>query len=97
MIKDFLNQTAILKTATRFNEYGEPITDNKIIRIRWEGKRKLVMDKQGNEVISEARFFTLDPIKPGDIVEYGGEEWTVITVSEIPDLDGELVYRVGYC
>ncbi|MGB9613898.1 MAG: hypothetical protein ACPL3B_00120 [Fervidobacterium sp.] len=97
MIQDFLNQTAILKTATGFNEYGEPITDNKIIHIRWEGHRKLVRDNKGNEVVSEARFFTLEPIKPVDIVEYGGEEWTVITVSGIPDLDGELVYRVGHC
>jgi len=62
----------------------------KSIPVRWEGKRRLVRDSQGREVISEARFFCLEKVKPDDIAEYNGHEWPVITVSEIVDLDGNI-------
>lgn len=97
MIERYLNQTAIWKQTTGLNEYGEPITTSRTIKVRWEGKRRLVRDKQGREVVSEARVFCLEPVQPGDILEYGGREWTVITVSEVPDLDGNVVYQEVAC
>lgn len=90
MVKDYLNQTAILKATTGYDGYGDPITETKTIPVRWEGKRRLVRDSQGREVISEARFFCLERVKPDDLVEYSGEEWKVIAVSEIVDLDGNI-------
>ena len=90
MVRDYLNQTAILKATTGYDGYGDPITETKTIPVRWEGKRRLVRDSQGREVISEARFFCLERAKPDDLVEYSGEEWKVIAVSEIVDLDGNL-------
>lgn len=89
MIRDYLNQTAILKTTIGYDGYGDPITTEKTIKVRWEGKRRLVRNNQGKEVISEARFFCLDKVKPDDIVNYGAD-WKVIAVSEIVDLDGKL-------
>jgi hypothetical protein len=90
MVKDYLNQTATLKTTTGYDGYGDPITVEKSIPVRWEGKRRLVRDSQGREVISEARFFCLEKVKPDDIAEYNGEEWKVIAISERVDLDGNL-------
>ncbi len=97
MIEDYLNQTAIWKKVTGLNEFGEPVTDEIPIKIRWEGKRRLVRNNQGQEVVSEARFFCLEEVQPGDIIEYGGKEWPVITVSEVPDLDGRVIYREAAC
>ncbi|WP_157049484.1 hypothetical protein [Moorella stamsii] len=53
----------------------------------------MVRNKQGEEVISEARVFCLEAVQPGDVLEYGGREWPVIAVSETPGLDGKLLYR----
>jgi len=90
VVRDYLNQTLTLKTTTGYDGYGDPITEEKTIPVRWEGKRRLVRDSQGREVISEARFFCLEKVKPDDIAEYNGHEWPVIAVSEIVDLDGNL-------
>jgi len=75
------------------NEYGEPQTSSKTIKVRWEGKRRLVRDNQGREVVSEARVFCVEPVKPGDILEHGGGEWPVIAVSTVPGLDGSESHR----
>ncbi|MCL6611181.1 MAG: hypothetical protein K6T66_06550 [Peptococcaceae bacterium] len=97
MITDYLNQTAAWKRVTGLNEYGEPITESQTIKVLWEGKRRLVRDKQGQEVVSEARFFCLEDVQPGDMVEYGGREWPVIAVTEVPDLNGQVIYREAAC
>jgi hypothetical protein len=93
MIKDYLNQTAIWHYVTGQNEYGEPQTSSKTIKVRWEGKRRLVRDNEGREVVSEARVFCMGAIKPGDLLEYNGREWPVIAVSIIPGLDGNESHR----
>lgn len=70
------------------NEYGEPEFGKKTIKVRWEGKRRLVRDNQGQEVVSEARVFCVEPVKPGDILKYEDRDWPVISVSIVPGLDG---------
>lgn len=92
MIKDYLNQTATLKTTISYNEYGEPVASEKVISCRFEMKRKLVRDKQGNEVVSEATMYCIEPISPDDRIVYNNKEYIVIAVSEIVDLDGNIVY-----
>jgi hypothetical protein len=93
MIEGYLNQRAVWKRVVRLNEYGEPVTKQKKIKVRWEGKRRLVRDKDGQEVVSEARVFCIEPVKPGDKLEYAGREWPVIAVSTVPDLDGKEARR----
>jgi len=88
MIQDYLNQTATWKRVVGQNMYGEPKTEEKEIKVRWEGKRRLVRDNEGREVVSEARVFCVEPVKPGDLLEYAGREWPVIAVSTVPGLDG---------
>lgn len=89
LINTYLNQTVIWRQATGQNEYGEttfavPVT----IKVRWEGKRRLVRDKEGREVVSEARVFCTETVKPGDLLEHDGREWPVITVFVVPRLNG---------
>ena len=94
MIKDYLNQTAIWHYTTgQMNEYGEPSTSSKTIKVRWEGKRRLVRDNEGREVVSEARVFCVEPVKPGDILKYEDRDWPVIAVSTVPGLDGSESHR----
>lgn len=93
MIRDYLNQTAVWKYVIGQNMYGEPETEEKEIKVRWEGKRRLVRDNEGREVVSEARVFCVEPVKPGDILEHGGREWPVIAVSTVPGLDGKERHR----
>ena len=93
MIQDYLNQTATWKRVIGQNMYGEPEFDTKEIKVRWEGKRRLVRDNEGREVVSEARVFCMGAIKPGDLLEYNGREWPVIAVSTVPGLDGKESHR----
>ena len=93
MIQDYLNQTATWKRVIGQNMYGEPETEEKEIKVRWEGKRRLVRDNEGREVVSEARVFCIEPVKPGDKLEYDGREWPVIAVSTVPGLDGKENHR----
>ncbi len=88
MIKGYLNQTATWHYVTGKNSYGEPTFDSKAIKVRWEGKRRLVRDVSGQEVVSEARVFCTDAVQPGDKLEYGGKAWPVIAVSMMPGLCG---------
>ena len=93
MIEGYLNQRAVWKRKTGSNEYGEPTTSSKTISVRWEGKRRLVRDNEGREIVSEARVFCTEAVKPGDLLEYQGREWPVIAVSTVPGLDGKESHR----
>jgi len=93
MIQGYLNQTATWHYITCQNEYGEPVTKQKTIKVRWEGKRRLVRDNEGREVVSEARVFCTDSVKPGDELEFDGRRWLVIAVSTVPGLDGKESHR----
>jgi hypothetical protein len=93
MIEGYLNQRAVWKRKTGSNEYGEPVTKQKSIKVRWEGKRRLVRDNQGREVVSEARVFCVEAVQAGDELEHGGRRWPVIAVSTVPGLDGAENHR----
>jgi hypothetical protein len=93
MIEGYLNQRAVWKRITSQNEYGEPTFSSKTISVRWEGKRRLVRDNEGREVVSEARVFCVEAVKPGDELEFNGREWPVIAVSTVPGLDGKESHR----
>lgn len=94
MIEGTLNQCAIWKHVTGQNKYAEPqFAEPVTIKVRWEGKRRLVRNTQGKEVISESRALCLEAIEPEDTLAFRGREWTVITVTEFPGLDGQIRYR----
>lgn len=93
MITGYLNQTATWKRVVGLNMYGEPEMEEQEIKVRWEGKRRLVRDKEGREVVSEARVFCTEAVKPGDALEYDGRSWPVIAVSTVSGLDGAESHR----
>jgi len=93
VVTSYLTQRATWKRTVGLNEYGEPVTADTTIRVRWEGKRRLVRNAQGQEVVSEARVFCVDPVQPGDILEHDGRGWPVITVSAVPGLGGATSHR----
>ena len=93
MIDLYLNQTATWKRVVGLNMYGEPETEEANIKVRWEGKRRLVRNVQGQDVVSEAKVLCRELVSPGDILEYGDREWPVIAVTDVPDLDGNVLHR----
>ena len=93
MIRSYMNQLATWHYVTGQNCYGEPTTNSKSISVRWEGKRRLVRDNEGREVVSEARVFCTEAVKPGDELEFDGRRWPVIAVSTVPGLDGTESFR----
>lgn len=90
MISGYLNQIAVWKQVVGRNEFNEPVIEETIIHVRWEGKRRLVRDNEGREVVSEAQVFCVEPVQPGDLLEYASREWPVIAVSEATGLDGRV-------
>jgi hypothetical protein len=92
MIDVYLNQTATWKKVTGLDGYGQPVTQSEQIKVRWDGFRKLVRDKQGQQVVSEGRVFCIEPVQTGDILNDGNRDWTIITVSTLPDLNGNILF-----
>lgn len=93
VITGYLNQTAKHKTMTSSDGYPPQPGTGTDIKVRWEAKRRLVRNPQGVEVVSEARVFCVEDIKPGDVLEYGGRDWPVIAVSEAVGLNGKTMFR----
>lgn len=93
MIRGYLNQTAQWKQMVSSDGYPPQPGSGTAIKVRWEAKRRLVRNPQGQEVVSEARVFCLETVQPGDVLEYGGRDWPVIAVSETPGLDGTVQFR----
>lgn len=93
MIRNYLNQTVLWKQMISEDGYPPQPGPGVPINVRWEGKRRLVRNLQGQEVVSEARVFCTEQVGPGDVLEYGGRDWPVITISEAVGLDGRLGFR----
>lgn len=94
MIRNYLNQIAVWKKKTGQDGYGEPIfADPVTIKVRWEGRRRLVRDKTGKEVVSESEVICIEDVRPDDVLAYGGREWVVIAVGEAPGLSGSISHR----
>ncbi len=93
MISGYLNQTATWKHLVSSDGYPPQPDVGTAIKVRWEARRRLVRNAQGQEVVSEARVYCTEAIQPGDVLAFGGRDWPVLTVSEAPGLDGRVLYR----
>ena len=87
-----MKQSVALKQKLGVNDSNEATYKRINIRCRIEFKQKLVRDKEGKEIVSNARMFTQYPIKLDDRIEYQGKDWTVISISNQTDLDGKTGY-----
>ena len=90
MLDMYTNQTVTLKTKGTVNEYNEATYASTSISARFEYKRKLVRNKDGEKIMSEATCFSKTQIKPDDIINYDGVDWVVISVSDERALDGSI-------
>lgn len=88
MITSYCNQTITLKSKSSVNYYNEPTYTTSSISARFEYKRKMVRDKNGLEVVSEAQCYTETAVSPEDIITYDSKDWVVISVSNVVDLFG---------
>jgi hypothetical protein len=90
MIDLYLNQNITLKIETSVNEYNEPVFTLSTIKARFEYDRTMVKNKEGEEVVSEAKLFTLTPVKVDDVINYDGKDYPIISVANMVNLEGEL-------
>lgn len=90
MITSYLNQTITLKSVSSLDEYGSPTYSSSSIKARFEYERKIVRNRDGVEVISEAACYTTTVVKPDDVITYDSKDWTVIAVAVLPDLGGSI-------
>ena len=88
VISIYLNQLIKLKSLASIDEYGQANYIIKKIPARYEYSRKIVKDKLGSEVISEARCFTSIPVKPDDVITFDSRDWTVISATSQVGLSG---------
>jgi len=93
MIEGYLNQRAVWKRKIGSNEYGEPVTKQKTIKVRWEDVQELFMGDDGQETVSNAKVLCAENVQKGDLLEYSGRSWPVRKVSAIPWLDGSVTHR----
>lgn len=94
MMDDYLTQSITWKRRTGQNSYNEPTFTTSSIKVRWVDKRRFVRKFTGEEVISESTIYTQALVEPGDVlVDPDGREWTVLTKSKSPELDGSELFR----
>lgn len=97
MIGDYLIHSALWSQATAVMDgYGEPVRTESTILCRWEDRIKLVRNRQGAEVVSEAKVFCAAAVKPGDLLTYGGREREVIAVSSSTSIGGDETFYEVY-
>lgn len=90
-MEHLLNQTVILKPKQGQSGYGTPIySDGYPVAVRWEDSIQIIKNKEGEEVVSNAKIFTLTPMKIDDILVYNEIEWPIIKVASIPGMDGSI-------
>lgn len=93
MINSYLHQSAGWQAKGIVNENNEatfaaPVT----IDCRFEYRRKMVRNRQGQEVISEATMFTKSPVIPDDLIIFDSRDWVVISVANEAGLDGTVLF-----
>ena len=96
MISEYLNQSITLKSKSSVNAYNESTYTNSTIKARFEYKRRMVRNNEGEEVLSTAQVFTETQVKPDDVLTFDGRDWQVVTVENCVDLDGSVHHYEVY-
>lgn len=87
-----MEQDATWKQRTGHDGYDSTYSSTPI-KCRFVQKRRTVRNAQNESVISEASMNCVEAVQAGDIITYGGKDWPVIAVSEVPDGDGVVWFR----
>jgi len=92
LLSAYANQTLTWKSKTSVNEWNEATYSTTSIKGRFEYKRRIVQSTDGKELISEARLFTESHVLPDDVITYDGIDWSVISISDVPGIDGSVQF-----
>jgi hypothetical protein len=92
MLGDYLNQSITLKSKTTVDAYNQATYTTSTIKARFEYKRKMVTDKTGQQVISEAQCYTTTQVKPDDVITYDGVDRPVISAQDCVGIDGTVMF-----
>ena len=91
MMEDYLNDYIKLKRNQGYDFNGKTkYNPEEQIKVRVNFETRLVRNKVGKEVTSQATIYAVNEIKVDDAVIIKDKEWPVITVKEIKDLDGNI-------
>jgi len=99
VIEAYLNQRIEkIEAPNGYDAYGKPVyvVTATNVPCRWQGKVKLVRDNTGKEVVAQAEVWTKAVIGVDHRIAYGGRTYTVIVVTEVVGLGGELDHRKVY-
>lgn len=88
----FILYPLLNRTDTGLALYGEALT----ITGRMSYKSELVLGPDGEQIQSNAKLTTTDPIKIGDKLLIDGQEWPVLNVQAPVDLSGKIHRRKAY-
>ena len=91
MLEQYLTMSATWKKKIGFNDYNEPIFENKIIPCRLVEKFKQVTNVNGEIVVTSSVIQCIEQIKVGDHIN----DMKVIAVSSMTSLEGTIGYK-GY-
>lgn len=93
MIDRYTNQTVSYKGTSTQDEYCQTAYVTTVNMLcRYEYDRKIVKNKEGKEVISEARCFTKTAVKPDDVITFDSKDWPIISVKNEVDLNGTVKF-----
>lgn len=90
MITPYLAQTVTVKrflrsTDTGRGEYAPP----ELLRCRLQDDRQLVRDEKGDQVVSEAALYCVEPVGPKDVLVINERDTPVIRAAAKVDLYGQ--------
>ena len=86
MIEDYFVDKKLWKHKTGVDDYNQPIYEDKTIDCRFNQKIKLVRDKTGTQVVSQAQVYCKDAVTIDDLVD--GR--VVLSVLTLDGLDGQI-------
>lgn len=97
MISSYYNAAIILKRKTGTTDTGAAIlSTGKSINVHLDYSRRIVLDAQGNEVVSEMQIMTADPIASGDVIVVDGRNCTVLKAYPVFGLRGKIMQYEAY-
>lgn len=92
IVDKYLTHTAYLLEKEEVNMYGEYSTSLKPIRCRMEMSQSYLGEMTRSLLITEfqakALMFCREPVSIGQKIQFNGNEYTAVQVSEILNLDG---------
>ena len=92
MLTGYTNQSITKKTKGAVNAYNEATYASSTIKGRFEYKRNLVRDVNGEEVVSSAVLYTETDVNPDDIINYDSRDYPVINVEDVVGLNGTVEF-----